>query len=308
MGRSFPIRPNGERQCAACLGVFPLFDFAASRTGLQGYSPLCTQCHRIRASRYGKKWYSNKLAANPVMLAKHEERRAKREAKRAEQTLRADRRANGEFRRSLARLIQKRCEYGTNVCYLEDRDAHIAASHLLDAYGRVLPGRNAEYKSLFLLNKPARKAKTLAKEQRAADRAVRRNLPRKVLSVRFVDEPSEQAIERALYERIRYHLKKQRRRGRTVITFSKWSFVSLFGWTLRQLRERLSATMPANCSWKDVLNGSLHVDHMMPAAVFDLTTVDGIRSCYSLDNLQLLTAEANAIKSVDDAWYAKVFR
>lgn len=308
MGRSFPIQPNGDRQCADCLQVLPLFDFAASRTGRLGYATVCVPCYRARENEYGKRWYANRRDADPERRAKHEERVKKREADQAAKAKRAEHRTGSALRRSIDRLIRKRCVYGTNVCDMGDRDAHLAASYLLDEFGRVLPGKNAEYKSVLASNSPTRKAEALSKEQRAVEREMKKALLKAARPGKFTEEPSVEEIENALYQRVRYHMKKQRRKDRTQVTFSKRSFASLFGWNLQQLRERLSCTMPSPYSWKDVLNNVLHLDHAIPAAAFDLTTADGVRTCYSLENLQLLTAMDNAIKSVDDAWYAKVFR
>jgi 5-methylcytosine-specific restriction endonuclease McrA len=68
------------------------------------------------------------------------------------------------------------------------------------------------------------------------------------------------------------------------------------GYTSSQLRTHLSEQMPDGKTWADVVSCQLHIEHIMPAAAFDLTTTGSIRRCYALSNLTLLCANKNASK------------
>lgn len=67
----------------------------------------------------------------------------------------------------------------------------------------------------------------------------------------------------------------------------------LVGYKLNDLIKRLKGTIPDGYTWKDVLNGRLHIDHIIPRALFN---VKEFKQCWSLCNLQLLTKEDNISK------------
>lgn len=74
----------------------------------------------------------------------------------------------------------------------------------------------------------------------------------------------------------------------------KWE--SLVGFGLADLVERLRETMPVGYSMADFGRGHLHIDHVIPRRLFDVSTPDGLRECWSLLNLQTLTATDNMRK------------
>lgn len=73
----------------------------------------------------------------------------------------------------------------------------------------------------------------------------------------------------------------------------------LVGYSLGDLIKRLKKTMPYGHAWQDVLNGSLHVDHIIPKSAFNYTKPEhfDFKECWALSNLRLLSAKENRIKS-----------
>jgi len=74
---------------------------------------------------------------------------------------------------------------------------------------------------------------------------------------------------------------------------------TLVGYTLEDLIKRLKKTMPKGYCWQDYLDGRLHIDHIIPKSVFNYTKPEhpDFRRCWALDNLRLLPARENIIKS-----------
>jgi hypothetical protein len=76
----------------------------------------------------------------------------------------------------------------------------------------------------------------------------------------------------------------------------KWE--SLVGYTLDNLIEHLKQTIPKGYTWQDVLNGKLHIDHIIPKSLFKYKIPDdSFKRCWALKNLQLLPAKENIMKS-----------
>lgn len=70
----------------------------------------------------------------------------------------------------------------------------------------------------------------------------------------------------------------------------------LLGYTTADLVRHLRRTLPRKAKWDDFMAGTLHIDHIIPRAKFDLTREDEVRACWSLSNLQLLPAVENGRK------------
>ena len=73
----------------------------------------------------------------------------------------------------------------------------------------------------------------------------------------------------------------------------------LVDYTLKDLIKRLKKTMPEGYTWQDYLDGKLHIDHIVPKSIFNFTIPEhpDFKRCWALDNLQLLTAKENHIKT-----------
>lgn len=69
-------------------------------------------------------------------------------------------------------------------------------------------------------------------------------------------------------------------------------------YTADELIARLKKTMPKGYTWDDLLCGRLHVDHIIPIAVFNYTSPYDIdfQRCWALKNLRLLPAKENCAK------------
>lgn len=72
----------------------------------------------------------------------------------------------------------------------------------------------------------------------------------------------------------------------------------LVGYTLNELKTRLTSTLPKGYTWQDFLEGKLHVDHKVPISAWDYDKPEQInfQRCWSLKNLRLLPAKENLIK------------
>lgn len=74
---------------------------------------------------------------------------------------------------------------------------------------------------------------------------------------------------------------------------------NLVGYTRNDLMEHLMHKIPEGYSEKDIFNGNLHIDHKIPKSVFNYSKPEhpDFKECWALDNLRLLPAKENLIKS-----------
>jgi len=74
---------------------------------------------------------------------------------------------------------------------------------------------------------------------------------------------------------------------------------NLVNYSLKDLIKRLKTTMPQGYIWQDYLNGDLHLDHILPISAFEFDKPEDFQfqECWSLNNLRLLPAMKNIIKS-----------
>jgi len=72
----------------------------------------------------------------------------------------------------------------------------------------------------------------------------------------------------------------------------------LIGYSLSDLMKHLKRTLPLNYTWKDYLDGKLHVDHIIPISAYEFDKSENFQfiECWSLKNLRLLPAKENIIK------------
>jgi len=73
----------------------------------------------------------------------------------------------------------------------------------------------------------------------------------------------------------------------------------LVGYSLNDLKKHLKSTMPKGYTWQDFMQGKLHIDHIIPVSVWNFTKPEHVdfKRCWSLENLQLLPASENLLKS-----------
>ena len=74
---------------------------------------------------------------------------------------------------------------------------------------------------------------------------------------------------------------------------------SLVNYKLKDLIKHLEKTIPEVYTWKDYLDGKLHIDHIIPLSVWEFNNTNQInfQKCWALSNLRLLPKEENLKKS-----------
>lgn len=177
-------------------------------------------------------------------------------------------------------------KYGTNVCWLDEKDAHVSVSHLLDGDGVARRGCGSLYASHL-----------------------------KMMKRQFRIGPIHQTHQ-IVYQRLCDHVKKNRRAGREVIELTgkamsdkNTDFCLInFGYTLDQLIKYIEPMFTSGMNWERYLAGDIQLDHIVPARVFDLSNRAGVHRAYALNNLQPLWRSDNARKGkTTDLWWIEVF-
>lgn len=75
-------------------------------------------------------------------------------------------------------------------------------------------------------------------------------------------------------------------------------YEAFLGFTIAQLRDHLEARFTRGMTWEAFARGDIHIDHIKPISMFDLSTENGVKACWALDNLQPLWAEENLAKGI----------
>ena len=70
------------------------------------------------------------------------------------------------------------------------------------------------------------------------------------------------------------------------------------GYTLDDLMGHLKKTIPIEMTWRDYLDGKLHIDHIVPIYAFNFDSYNDLdfKRCWALENLQLLKKIENLRK------------
>lgn len=170
------------------------------------------------------------------------------------------------------RAILMRQRNGTDVCDLRHESAYRAVMHMVEGNGLPFLATAREYSSTL----------------------------RRLKSEIDLGDGAE--IKRMLHSRLLDHLKKHRRAGRTDIRFGysggsrNQNCLKFFGYTLTDLMHHLTQQFSDGMTWARLINGEVQMDHILPARLFNLTNLSGIRKAYALDNLQPLWRGDNAKK------------
>lgn len=94
-----------------------------------------------------------------------------------------------------------------------------------------------------------------------------------------------------------YKLRKRLRSGiRKMFKLNKISMVGNLGCSLEELKKYLESKFTKDMSWKDLLEGKIHIDHIKPLSKFDLTKEEEQRKAIHYSNLQPLWAKDNLSK------------
>ena len=74
------------------------------------------------------------------------------------------------------------------------------------------------------------------------------------------------------------------------------SWESLVGYSLQDLVLSMKRQLPKGYTMDDFFNGRLHIDHIIPKCMFNVTNVEELKACWSLANLRPLPAKKNLSK------------
>lgn len=74
-------------------------------------------------------------------------------------------------------------------------------------------------------------------------------------------------------------------------------FLKRLGYTHHQLREHLENLFTEDMTWDIFYTGAIHIDHIKPLSLFDLTKEEEVLKAFALSNLQPLWAMDNYLKS-----------
>lgn len=115
------------------------------------------------------------------------------------------------------------------------------------------------------------------------------------------DNDSEFNAQQKMRARLRKLTKGDSEVARLLASYAKsgrwtsgWS--DLLGYDLKTLTDHLRRMVPKGKTWQDFLAGRLQIDHIIPRSSFDVGTLDGIKACWCLSNLQLLSQKDNLKK------------
>ncbi|MEK6884041.1 MAG: hypothetical protein AABY22_30710, partial [Nanoarchaeota archaeon] len=76
------------------------------------------------------------------------------------------------------------------------------------------------------------------------------------------------------------------------------SWRSLVPYTLEELKRHIESLFTEGMTWERLINGEIHIDHVMPRRFFYFTTFkdEDFKKCWALSNLQPLWAPDNCSK------------
>jgi hypothetical protein len=73
----------------------------------------------------------------------------------------------------------------------------------------------------------------------------------------------------------------------------------LVGYTCEDLKRHIESLFTEGMTWEKYLNGEIHIDHIIPKSLFNITDTKskGFKKCWALENLRPLWARENLQKS-----------
>lgn len=77
--------------------------------------------------------------------------------------------------------------------------------------------------------------------------------------------------------------------------FSK-RLVNVLGYGFDDFRDRIVSTFTQDMAWEAFVDGDIHIDHIVPMATFDRTSLEGIRQAWALSNIRASWPEDNLLK------------
>lgn len=131
---------------------------------------------------------------------------------------------------------------------------------------------------------------------------------RKLQAAKRQEQKMVEAAERRelsrLREKIKNQIKKQRRKGnidwlvRDGLARGRRpaSVMKTLGYSIDELRRHIERQFSRGMSWEAFSAGRIHIDHIIPVRLFDLSTGDGVKACWAMTNLRPMWAEDNIAK------------
>ena len=77
--------------------------------------------------------------------------------------------------------------------------------------------------------------------------------------------------------------------------------LELLGCSIDYLKQHIESQFEDGMCWKSVMNGEIHIDHIVPCIAFDLSQPSQQRECFHWSNLQPLWAKDNFKKATNHA-------
>lgn len=108
-----------------------------------------------------------------------------------------------------------------------------------------------------------------------------------------------------LKERMRRQINKKRKAGsahdciRAALVKGGRSpkYEQMLGYTIPELKDHLAKQFTRGMTWEALVSGKIHIDHIVPVSEFDLSSTEGVASCWALTNLRPMWAKDNIVKS-----------
>lgn len=107
---------------------------------------------------------------------------------------------------------------------------------------------------------------------------------------------STKPIEIILRDRIRYRIKKVRKRSVVMMPNGSHSLCGRFGYSAKELVRHIERQFTKGMTWDRLRLGEIHIDHIVPIVDFDLSDPVEVKRCFSLTNLRPMWARSNVLK------------
>lgn len=176
---------------------------------------------------------------------------------------------------------------------LWEREYRIKHREEINAYCRAKRKENPEYYNAICKRYRERHPE---KRKESANKWARKN--REKTQARFVEKYNNNiqfncAIK--FRRRIYMAIRKQ-------YTSKSFSTIELLGCSYDELKSYLESKFTEGMTWEKLLDGKIHLDHIVPCSSFDLSKPDEQKKCFHYTNLQPLWAKDNLSKSNKLDW------
>lgn len=104
-------------------------------------------------------------------------------------------------------------------------------------------------------------------------------------------DPIVRLRNRLYFERRKRSLAYRLKRG--AVRAEEKGFPRGIGYTAAQLRQHLERQFTKGMTWELVASAAIHIDHILPLKLFDLTDPEEVKAAFALPNLRPLWAEDN---------------